>query len=222
MKAVLLALVAFASVGAAPVDWTKMVSRGANGAYVLGNPKAKVRLVEYLSYSCPHCAHFTGESAVPLKAKYVAKGAVAVELRNAVRDRYDFAAALLARCGGASKFFAQSEALFAGQEAMMAKAQEFETNNPQPDNAPTNAVLTGMAQGSGMIALMAARGVPAAAANACLTSKVEQDVVLAMTKEAWEVRKLKFTPSFYINGRDAGPNTWATLEPKLRAAVAAK
>ena len=222
MKLVLLALVAFATVGAAPVDWTKTVTRMPNGAYVLGNPKAKVRLVEYLSYSCPHCAHFTVESAVPLKTKYVAKGNVAVELRNAVRDRYDFAAALLARCGGAATFVARSEALFAGQDAMMAKAQEFETNNPQPDNAPTNAVLTGMAQGSGMIALMAGQGVTPAAANACLTSKAEQDIVLAMTKDAWEVRKLKFTPAFYINGRDAGPNTWATLEPKLRAAIAAK
>ncbi len=222
MKAVLLALVAFVSVGAAPVDWTKMVSRGANGAYVLGNPKAKVRLVEYLSYSCPHCAHFTTESAVPLKARYVAKGNVAVELRNAVRDRYDFAAALLARCGDAAKFFAQSEALFAGQDAMMVKAQAFEAANPQPDDAPTNAVLTGMANGSGMIALMAGQGVAPAAANACLTSKAEQDIVLAMTKEAWEVRKLKFTPAFFLNGRNAGPNSWATLEPKIRAAIAAK
>jgi protein-disulfide isomerase len=222
VKAVLLALVAFATVGAAPVDWTKMVTRMPNGAYVLGNPKAKVRLVEYLSYSCPHCAHYTAESAVPLKTKYVAKGSVAVELRNAVRDRYDFAAALLARCGGPTKFFAQSEALFAAQETMMAKAQAFEASNPQPDDAPTNAVLTGMANGSGMIALMAAQGVPAAAANACLTSKAEQDIVLAMTKDAWEVRKLQFTPAFFLNGRNAGPNGWATLEPKLRAAIAAK
>ena len=199
-----------------------MVTRAPNGAYVLGNTKAKVRLVEYLSYSCPHCAHFNGESSAPLKANYVAKGNVAVEMRNAVRDRYDFAAALLARCGGPTRFFAQSEALFAGQEAMMAKAQAFEANNPQPDNASTNDVLTGMANGSGMTALMASRGVPAAAANACLTNKAEQDVVLAMTKEAWEVRKLKFTPAFLINGRDQGPNTWGTLEPKLRTALAAK
>ena len=91
MKAILLAVVAFATVGAAPVDWTKTVTRGANGAYVLGNPKAKVRLVEYLSYSCSHCAEFTAQSAAPLKTNYISKGNVAIELRNAVRDRFDFA-----------------------------------------------------------------------------------------------------------------------------------
>jgi hypothetical protein len=222
VKSVLLALVAFAIVGAAPVEWTKMVTRAPNGAYVLGNPKAKVRLVEYLSYSCNHCAEFAAESAVPLKSKYVAKGSVAVEIRNAVRDRYDFAAALLARCGGPAKFFAQNEALFAAQVTLMPKAQAFEASNALPENAPMNDVLTGMARGSGMTALMEARGVPAATANACLTSKPDQDAVLGMAKEAWEVRKLQGTPSFLINGRNTGPAHWHDLEPKLRAAIAAK
>jgi protein-disulfide isomerase len=222
MKAALLALVAVATIGAAPVDWTKMVTRTATGAYVMGNPKAKVRLVEYLSYSCDHCAEFSAQSAAPLKASFVAKGKVAVEIRNAVRDRYDFAAALLARCGGAGKFFAQNEALFAAQATLMPKAQAFEASNALPENAPLNDVLTGMARGSGMTALMEARGVPAATANACLTSKPEQDAVLAMAKEAWEVRKLQGTPSFLINGRNTGPAHWRDLEPKLRAAIAAK
>ena len=217
---ILLAIIALLGIGAAPVDWTKVVTTSPNGAYVLGNPRAKVRLVEYLSYSCSHCAHYTRESAAPLRTAFIAKGAVAVELRNAVRDRYDFAAALLARCGGPSRFFAQSEALFAAQEALMTKAQNFEASNSQPDNAPTNTVLTAMAQGSGMTDLMATRGLTPSAQNACLTDKALQDSVLAMTKEAWEVRKLQFTPAFLINGRDAGPNTWGSLEPKLRAAIA--
>ena len=222
MKAVLLACVAALTIGAAPVDWTKTVTRGANGAYVLGNPKAKVRLVEYLSYSCNHCADYAVESSIPLKTRYVAKGTVAVELRNAVRDRYDFAAAVLARCGGPTRFAAQSEALFAGQEAMMAKAQAFETANPLPDDAPLNTILGGIAQGSGMSALMTSKGLSPAAINACMMDKATQNMVLAMTKEAWEVRKIKFTPTFLVNGRDMGPNSWATLEPKLRAAIAAR
>lgn len=222
MKLALLGLVAAFSIGAAPVDWTRMVTRGANGAYVLGNPKAKVRLVEYLSYSCSHCAEYTAAASAPLKANYVAKGTLAVELRNAVRDRYDFAAALLARCGGPGKFWAQHQALFAGQEALMAGAQSYEAANPSPDNAPVSAILTGIAKGSGMTAFMATRGLSPAAANACLTNKAQQDVVLAMANEAWALRKIKFTPAFFVNGQDMGPNNWASLEPKLGAAVAAR
>ncbi len=222
MKIILIVLAAFVCVGAAPVDWTKTVTRTATGAYALGNPKAKVRLVEYLSYSCSHCAEFTAQAAVPLKSNYIAKGTVVIEFRNAVRDRYDFAAALLARCGGAGKFFAQNEALFAAQGTLLTKAQAFEASNVLPENAPINDVLTGMAQGSGMTAFMATRGVNASTANACLTNKAEQDVVLAMTKEAWEVRKLQGTPSFLINGKNIGPSRWADVEPKLRAAIAAR
>jgi protein-disulfide isomerase len=222
VKALLLAAVAALTIGAAPVDWTKTVTRAPNGAYVLGNPKAKVRLVEYLSYSCSHCAHFSGEASAPLKTKYVSKGTVSVEFRNAVRDRFDFAAALLARCGGGSRFHGQSEALFAAQGPLLTKAQAFEASNTLPENAPINDALTGMAKGSGMTDFMAARGVPAAAANACLTNKAEQDVLLGMAKEAWEVRKLKGTPTFLINGRDIGPADWATVEPKLKAAIAAR
>jgi protein-disulfide isomerase len=217
-----LGLLALLTIGAGPVDWTKTVTRGANGAYVMGNPKAKVRLIEYLSYSCPHCAHYTVESATPLKTKYVAKGLVAVEVRNAVRDRYDFAAALLARCGGPTKFFAQSEALFAGQDDLLQRASSHEARSTMPANASTNDALADMAAGAGLIDFIGTRGVSAAAAKACLTNKPEQDTVLAMTKEAWEIRKIKFTPAFFVNGRDTGPNTWATLEPKLRAAAAAR
>lgn len=222
MKALLLAAVAALTIGAAPVDWTKTVTKAPNGAYVMGNPKAKVRLVEYLSYSCNHCAQFSEGASAPLKAKYVSKGTVSVEFRNAVRDRFDFAAALLARCGGGARFYTQSEALFAGQAALMQRASAHETRSTLPENATINATLTDIAAGSGLINVMTARGVPAATVNACLTSKAEQDIVLGMTKEAWEVRKLKGTPTFLINGRDTGPADWATVEPKIKAAVAAR
>ena len=99
-------------IGATPakqVNWTATVTQGTNGAFIMGNPKAKVRLVEYVSYTCSHCAHFVGESKVPLKRDYVAKGLVSVELRNAVLNQYDLAAALSARCGGSGRFFGNTE-----------------------------------------------------------------------------------------------------------------
>jgi protein-disulfide isomerase len=222
MMRIVLALMALFTMGAAPVDWSKTVTRAPNGAYVMGNPKAKVRLIEYLSYSCPHCAHFTAEASAPLKARYVSKGTVAVEFRNAVRDRYDFAAALMARCGGTTRFFAQSEALFAGQDALLQQASSHEARSTMPDNASTNDTLADIAGGAGLIDFMTARGVSAAAANACLTSKAEQDAVLAMTKEAWQVRKIQGTPWFVMNGQTIGATDWASLEPKIRAATLRK
>lgn len=217
-----IAMLALLTIGAAPVDWSKTVTRAPNGAYVMGNPKAKVRVIEYLSYSCPHCAHFTAEASAPLKAKYVSKGSVAVEFRNAVRDRYDFAAALMARCGGATKFFAQNEALFAGQEDLLQRAMSHEARSTMAENATINDKLTDIAAGAGLVDFMTARGVPAAAATACLTNAAEQKLVLAMTQEAWQTRKIQGTPWFVINGQTIGATDWANLEPKIRAAMLRK
>lgn len=222
MKRIGIALAALTMMAATPVNWTKTVTRGANGAYVLGNPKAKVRLVEYLSYSCNHCATFSGQSAAPLKSGYVAKGATAVEFRNAVRDRFDFAAAMLARCGGPAKFFGDSEAIFAAQAALMGKAEAYEAGTPLPESAPVNDQLKAVARGSGLVALMTARGYAPARIDACLVDKPTQDVVLAMTDEAWATRKIPGTPTFLINGTAAKPGGWPQLEPQLRAALAAR
>src|SRR6478735_1491986 len=106
----ILGLMAFlfaAPLAAAPVaDWSKVAVRKADGSFVQGNPDAKLKLVEYLSFTCPHCAHFEHEAIGPLTAKYIRTGLVSYEVRHAVRDGYDLAATLLARCSGPGPFFA--------------------------------------------------------------------------------------------------------------------
>jgi protein-disulfide isomerase len=209
---------------AATPNWQAMVRQNPNGAFVMGNPAAKAKLVEYLSYTCSHCAHFVEESKGPLKTAYVARGTVSVEVRNAVRDRFDFAAALLARCGGPSRFFGNSEALMAGQSVWLGKAGAFEVANAERmAKLSPNEGLKAVARGVGLDAIMKARGFTAAQIDACLVSKPEQDRVLAMTNEAWQVRKINGTPSFLINGKMAsGGPAWSIVEPQLKAAIAAK
>ena len=91
----LLAAVALTA-ATAPRPWTAVATPVANGSYLIGNPKARVKLVEYVSYTCPHCAHFTHESDAALGAM-VRSGSTSIELRNQVHDGFDLAAATLAR-----------------------------------------------------------------------------------------------------------------------------
>jgi protein-disulfide isomerase len=192
-----------------------------SGAIMIGSPTAKAKLVEYLSFTCPHCAHFVGESAEPLKHDYIAKGLVSVEVRNAVRDRFDFAAALLARCGGPSRFFGNSEALMASQGDWAAKAGAFETANAAKLlKMPPNQSLKLIVRGVGLDAVMKARGFSSAQIDACLISKPDQARILAMTNEAWNIRKIEGTPSFLINGTSISTvGSWAMMEPLLKTAL---
>jgi protein-disulfide isomerase len=209
-------------VAAAP-NWVGSVRTQPNGAVVMGNPAAKVKLVEYLSYTCGHCAHFAGESKGPLRQGYVAKGLVSVELRNAVRDRFDFAAAVLARCGGPSRFHGNSEALFAAQESWLGRAQAFEAENSARMNSLSiNDSLKLIARGIGLDAIMKERGFTPAQIDVCLTSKPDQDAVVGMANEAWNTRKIKGTPSFMINGAVVeGVGNWVALEPRIKSAAMA-
>ncbi len=215
---------AVALVAAGAPNWTATVTKSAIGGHVLGNPKAPVKLVEYLSYTCPHCAHFAAEASAPLKTGYVASGKVSVEFRNAVRDQLDMTAALAARCGGPAKFFGNSDAILAAQPQWFAKVQAWApANGERMSKLPVAQQLQTLVKVMGLDAILAKRGVTPAQLNACMVDKASQQQVLAMTNDAFNVRKISGTPGFVINNELAEKTyDWAALEPKLKAAMAGK
>ncbi len=202
-----------AAMAAPAKDWSRTVTQTAEGAYVLGNPAAKHRLVEYISYTCPHCAHFVAEGTAPLKTGWVAKGWLAIEVRNLIRDRFDMTSALLARCGGAARFFGNHEALFANQDAWFTLARAFKPSLPA--GASQGAIMADIADKTGLLALMQKRGVTPAQSKACLADTKSLDQVLAMTKRGMEQDGVQGTPSFLINGKMTDAHDWAGLRPLL-------
>lgn len=203
-------------------DWSAQVSATAAGAYVVGNPAAKVKLVEFLSYTCNHCAAFARASDGPLHDGAIKSGQVSVEVRHAVRDRYDLTAALLARCGGPARFTANHRALYANFDAWIPRIVAYDAANPpRPGNEPV-ATMTDIADKTGLFALLASKGLPLATQRACIADAVQQKVVTAMARDAWEVRKIGGTPSFLINGAPAPQaNDWPGVVAALREAGAA-
>jgi protein-disulfide isomerase len=183
----------------------------------MGNPAAPTKLVEYVSYTCSHCAHFVGEASAPLKADYVKGGKVGVEVRNAVRDKYDLTAALLARCGGPARFMGNHEALFANQTAWMEQLETYDRDATKPtEQVPA---LQDIGQKTGLYALMNKRGFTNAQLNACIASPQSMKQVLAMTDEAWNKVKITGTPGFVVNGTLVQGSTWAILQAALPAAA---
>lgn len=219
LAAAALALFA-AAAPAQPVRWAATVDTSPIGAHLVGSPKAKVRLVEYFSYTCSHCADFAKAATVPLRTLYIDKGLVLFEYRNLVRDPVDMTAALLARCGPASAFAGNHDAIFAAQPVWLGKVVK-----------ATDAQKTSWYQGSlgerarkiaadtGLAALMQKRGYTAAQIGACLDSEVAQTELEGMTNIGQTADHVRGTPTFFINGREAGANTWPALKTKLDAAL---
>lgn len=211
---------AVAGIAAPARDWTRISAPTAGGTYVYGNPAAKAKLVEYLSYTCSHCAHFTAEAWPTLKRDYLARGTTSIEVRHAIRDPIDIAAALLARCDGPGRFLDHSAAIFAAQESVLGKAQQFAAaSGERLKGMPAAQVVAEFANGAGLTALMRGRGMSQAKINACLANKQQMNILAGMASEAWKTRKISGTPAFLINGVTVQGSDWGRLKPALDAAV---
>lgn len=83
---------------------------------VLGNADAPVTIVEYASFTCPHCAAFHETVFKDLKKDYIDTGKVKFIYREVYFDRYGLWAAMLARCGGETRYFGINAMLFEQQK----------------------------------------------------------------------------------------------------------
>lgn len=202
-------------------DWSEVVAATNEGGFVMGNPNAKVKLVEFGSMTCPHCATFDQEGVPQLVDKFVKSGDVSFEFRNFVRDPYDITAALLARCNGAKTFFPLTEALFKDQPNWTGKLQQVPADQMQGlQTMPPEQQFPTIAKWAGLQQFASMRGVPAAKSSQCLADQNEINRLVQMNSDANSQYSIPGTPSFLINGelvKDA--SRWQELEPKIRAAL---
>jgi protein-disulfide isomerase len=78
----------------------------------IGNPEAKVTVMEYASFTCPHCANFHANVYKDLKKNYIDTGKIRFVFREVYFDRYGLWAAMVARCGGEMRYFGISDIIF--------------------------------------------------------------------------------------------------------------
>jgi len=203
-------------------DWTRMVSRTEAGGYVMGNPDADVKLIEFGSMTCPHCAEFEEKGGEPLISNYVKSGRVSYEFRNFVRDPFDLTAALIARCGGPDRFFPVTRALYTNQREWTGKLQEVPKEQFEAlQNVGPEKQFTEIAKLAGLVPWAAQRGIPSAKSNVCLADQNEINLLVQMNGDATsQFPEFSGTPSFVINGKLLQQTaTWDKLEPQLRDAL---
>ena len=202
-------------------DWSKVVTKTAEGGFVMGNPNAKVKLVEFGSMTCPHCAEFEHQGGTPLIENYVKKGLVSWEFRNFVRDPFDLTASLIARCGGEANFFGMTRTLYADQKDWIGKLQAVDQAKMQAlqGMAPAQQFST-IADYAGLKQFAAMRGVPRAKTDQCLADQASIDQLVQMNSAAVADFNIPGTPTFLINGVVVDATaTWELLEPKIKDAL---
>ncbi len=200
-------------------DWTQVVSQTPEGGYRMGNPNAPVRLVEYASLTCPHCAEFSEAATAALRDTYVRSGQVSWEFRNFVLNGPDMAMSILARCQPDGAFFGGVEQLYAQQRQILSSIDENEQR--QLSALPPEQVIPPLARAMDLEAFFARRGMPAARFNQCVSNQAAVQQLTEMTNRAAAPGPMQVTgtPTFVLNGEMLDVNAWAAVEQRLRAAI---
>jgi protein-disulfide isomerase len=168
----------------------------------LGNPKAKVTLIEYAAFTCPHCAAFNELVFPQLKKNYIDTGKVFYVFRLFARGPQDGLAEKLARCAPPARYFSIADAIFRSQEKW-----DYEFG-----------VQDGRAQ---LVKLGQQLGLNADQVNKCMDSTADNDRINATGREAVSRYGLTGTPTFVINGKalESGGLAYEDLAKKLDAAA---
>ena len=202
-------------------SWAEKVSVTPEGGYLMGNPEAPIKLIEFGALSCSHCAEFAEKSFAKLRDDYVASGRVSYDLRLFMLNAWDLPAAMLATCGAPESVIPLSEQFWAWQPNMFANMQAAGDAQIQAAAAlPPAQRYQAMAKLTGMDAFFAERGIAADQGAACLADANKATALANQTQAAAEKYKVSGTPWFYLNGKDIQTVTWEVLEPMLQQAGA--
>ena len=198
-------------------DWTKAVAETGEGGFRLGNPEAPVKLLEYGSFGCSHCATFEEQAAEPLINTYVKSGRVSWEFRSLLIFPTDPAISMLTRCRGPQAYFPLKAQIYASQAEwqgrLMQSARELEA-------LPPDARMKPMVTAAGLDAFFRQRGMPQAQIDACLDDKAGLERVAEISKRAQDEFGVSSTPTFFINGvKLDNAENWPALESQLKRAL---
>lgn len=204
----------------AGAKWADTVTVTPEGGYMIGNPDAPLKLVEYASHTCGACANFSATGKPVIHDKYVATGVVSFELRNLVRDPIDLSIATLVRCGAKENMQPLSDQAWAALNDIFASVNANNALIEASGSQPVNQRFVTIGQAAGLIDFFAARGLSADQSRACLadTAKIE-GIANASNSQAEEL-KINATPTFFLNGKKLDVTQWAQLEPMLQRAGA--
>ncbi len=148
----------------------------------LGDPQARVTMIEYASFTCPHCARFHKEVMPRLKKDYIDTGKVHFIFREVYFDRYGLWAGMVARCGGPLRYFPIVDRIFTTQREW--------TKGDTPQQIVGNLRRIGKANGLTDEQL-----------DACLTDGDKARALMAVFQQNMEKDNIEGTPSFVINGK---------------------
>ena len=161
-----------------------------------GNENAKVKIVEFASLTCGHCAKFHNEVMPILKEKYIEKGLIHFTYKDFPLDKFALKASMIARCAGNEKFFKFLDVFY--------KKQKDWTRTKDPFKSLLKIAKFG--------------GLKDEELKVCIGNKSIEDGILKQRLNSSKKYDIKATPTLYLNGEKYnGDLTIEALESKIKS-----
>lgn len=148
----------------------------------IGAEDAPITMVEYASFTCPHCKNFHHDVLPQIMENYIDTGKVRMIYRGIYFDRLGLWADMLARCGGPDRYF--------GIAAMIYDKQKEWTSSEDAVGVVDN-----------LYAIGRLAGLEQADMEACMQDNVTAKAMVAFSTESAEADGVNSTPTFVINGQ---------------------
>ena len=163
---------------------------------VKGNSDAKVTIVEYASFTCPHCATFHKEIFPQLRKQYIDTGKVKFIYREVYFDAPGLWGGLLARCMRPQKYFGVVDLLYKKQSKWASGSTEKEILNE-------------------LFSIGRQVGMEDEQINKCMQNKEKSLKMIDAYLENSKIDKITSTPTLVINGTLLKPNNFDDLAVEI-------
>ena len=200
-------------------DWTQTAVVTDMGGVQAGNPDAPLKLVEYASHTCSHCATFSQESHDAMQ-EYIASGVVSYEIRNQIHDPLDLTFAMLARCGDPAAFHPLSAQGWADLNQIIANAQANPEGLQQAMERQDTSRFQAIAQQTGLLDWFSARGISRDQAMSCMADQSMAEQIVERSQTQSEELEVTGTPTFFLNGNRIEGTAWSLIDAALQEAGA--
>lgn len=229
-RAAALAACAMLSLAASPpkslapksTNWNSQIGVTADGSHTLGNPDAPIKLTEFISYTCPHCAHFHRESDAVLRLTLIPKGQIQVTMTNLLRNPIDLTVAMLASCGDPKRFWVRHNAFLGTQDKWLPKAEKMSREQQARwyQGEMVNR-MRAVASDFGFYATVQQWGLDRARADRCLADAAMLNKLRDQQTTARDLG-IDSTPSFVLNGKVQDVHDWDSLSKEITDRLAAQ
>jgi protein-disulfide isomerase len=200
-----------------PGNWQTTITRTARG-HQIGNPEAEAQVIEFVSYTCGHCANFTANGEPALELAGLAPGKVRLEVRPVIRNALDLTLSLLAACGDPAGFKGRHRALMLSQGEWMGKARAAPQSQQAMWGRADKASRMNAASALGLTAMLEARGQSRSELDACVMDDAAAKALLANGEADYTEFSVSSTPSFALDGKLLNEvHSWDALYPVLNA-----